>query len=384
MDTSATATAQRANLTHPRPTETSQHRRGRGAARRGRGRGGGIQANGPRGEESTSHLRRSRGHLHQGRGRAGRTATSEQAHHIVLSPNAAEFVPSQAKSAIHTHRPRRASILKSTALDIATRTHEDIENGIYECPICTNEVQRNSKVWSCKTCWTVFHLKCVEKWSKNEGSATVNRQLENGEDPPAKQWRCPGCNLPKEDFPSSYFCWCGKETDPASVPGFQNGALILASCCAMLVLVLLASIWVQLRAAFVVKTSLLRDALTPSTITVGVVIKSVVIFYLAAITPVLDHVMKVFVVLVRFQLMQDVIAGRPQSRSFALRKATRSKVRIRMSSGLEYLTVISSVEENSIVVSTVVKDLVIHRIRSQRTAPDLQILSNTALAGRLH
>ena len=219
MDTSATATAQRANLTHPRPTETSQHRRGRGAARRGRGRGGGIQANGPRGEESTSHLRRSRGHLHQGRGQAGRTATSEQAHHIVLSPNAAEFVPGQAKSAIHTHRPRRASILKSTALDIATRTHEDIENGIYECPICTNEVQRNSKVWSCKTCWTVFHLKCVEKWSKNEGSATVNRQLENGEDPPAKQWRCPGCNLPKEDFPSSYFCWCGKETDPASVPG---------------------------------------------------------------------------------------------------------------------------------------------------------------------
>ncbi|MCJ1305059.1 Transcriptional repressor NF-X1, partial [Hypocenomyce scalaris] len=38
-----------------------------------------------------------------------------------------------------TPRLRRGSSLKSAAPDIATRTHEDIANGVYECPICTSE-----------------------------------------------------------------------------------------------------------------------------------------------------------------------------------------------------------------------------------------------------
>ncbi|KAL8947675.1 MAG: hypothetical protein Q9222_006071 [Ikaeria aurantiellina] len=52
----------------------------------------------------------------------------------------------------HIHR-RRDSSLKSTAPDIATRTHEDITNGLYECPICTSDISRTSK------------------WSTNEGAA---------------------------------------------------------------------------------------------------------------------------------------------------------------------------------------------------------------------
>ena len=116
-------------------------------------------------------------------------------------------------------RARRQSILKSTAPDIATRTHEDIANAIYECPICTNEVAKNSKVWSCKTCWTVFHLSCIKKWSTNEGSTQAQQRNENGDLPPLRQWRCPGCNLPKEILPSNYTCWCGKEADPRPIAG---------------------------------------------------------------------------------------------------------------------------------------------------------------------
>src|SRR5271168_706578 len=75
-------------------------------------------------------------------------------------------------SNIVAHRGRRkVSISRSTAPDIATRTHEDIAKGIYECAICTNEVGRNSKIWSCRTCWTVFHIGCIKTWSKNEGAA---------------------------------------------------------------------------------------------------------------------------------------------------------------------------------------------------------------------
>ena len=155
----------------------------------------------------------------------------------LLQPDAPEFMPGQ------THQPRppqtrrrnsnpslpqrppgpshprirRGSIAKSNAPDIATRTHEDISNGVYECPICTSEVGRNSRVWSCKTCWTVFHLTCIKKWSQNEGSTL--QQIPNGEMPPPRQWRCPGCNLPKDVLPTTYFCWCEKEVDPRPISG---------------------------------------------------------------------------------------------------------------------------------------------------------------------
>lgn len=114
---------------------------------------------------------------------------------------------------------RRASLLRSTAPDIATRIHEDIAKSIYECAICTNEVSRGSKVWSCRTCWTVFHIGCIKKWSKNEGSAALQGQVQDGQLPPPKQWRCPGCNLPQETMPSAYSCWCEKELDPKAIPG---------------------------------------------------------------------------------------------------------------------------------------------------------------------
>lgn len=108
---------------------------------------------------------------------------------------------------------------KSTATDIATRTHEDIANGIYECAICTSEVTRKSRVWSCKTCWMVFHLSCVKTWSKNESSVATQRAGSDGDIPMPRQWRCPGCNLPKDAVPSSYHCWCEKELDPRPISG---------------------------------------------------------------------------------------------------------------------------------------------------------------------
>ena len=151
-------------------------------------------------------------------------------------------------------RARRMS--KSQAPDIATRTHEDIANGQYECVICTNEVLPNSRIWTCKTCWSVLHLSCVKKWSKNEVSTHQQRAVDNGEIPPPRQWRCPGCNLPKGDLPNNYTCWCEKEVDPKSIAGLppilvarrvprpgRVTVLIPVSFYAMLVLVDLVAIW---------------------------------------------------------------------------------------------------------------------------------------------
>ena len=138
------------------------------------------------------------------------------------SPSASSSTSSRPANPPQAQKPRprqrKASLSRSIAPDIATRTHEDIAHGIYECAICTNEVSRNSKVWSCHDCWTVFHIGCIKKWSKNEGSAVQNRRVE-GEPVVSKQWRCPGCNLPKDDIPSAYNCWCEKELDPKIIGG---------------------------------------------------------------------------------------------------------------------------------------------------------------------
>jgi len=137
-----------------------------------------------------------------------------------LAADAPEFIPGQPLEArLRAPQASRSRRLpKSQAQDISTRTHEDITNGHYECVICTNEVLPNSKVWSCKTCWSVLHLSCVKKWSKNEVSTHQQRATENGELPPPRQWRCPGCNLPKKEVPESYTCWCAKEQDPRPIP----------------------------------------------------------------------------------------------------------------------------------------------------------------------
>lgn len=139
-----------------------------------------------------------------------------------LAGDAPVFVPgrpvtSRPPRAPHAPRPRRMS--KSQAPDIATRTHEDITNRQYECVICTNEVLSNSKIWTCKTCWSVLHLSCVKRWSKNDVSTHQQRASENEELPPPRQWRCPGCNLPKDELPETYTCWCAKEVDPHPIAG---------------------------------------------------------------------------------------------------------------------------------------------------------------------
>lgn len=121
--------------------------------------------------------------------------------------------------------PRPAKVTtKSVAPDIGTRIHEDILHSLYECPICTSELGRRSRVWSCGLCWTVFHLSCVKKWSKNEDSAAQDaarrqQQDSTGEVGMPRAWRCPGCNLAQEIFPSSYTCWCEKDVDPRPLPG---------------------------------------------------------------------------------------------------------------------------------------------------------------------
>ncbi|KAI1496074.1 hypothetical protein F5X99DRAFT_90987 [Biscogniauxia marginata] len=187
-------------------TSTGRGRRGPRASGRGgnlRGQGTTITAQRPFG-----------GHLTSNPGAAAPDATGSTG----LNADAAVFVPGQSPIAKrnedvnqNARKPMRMAS-KSVADDLPTRIHEDINNGQYECVICTNEVLRNSRIWSCSICWTVTHMSCVKKWFSNRTKTPDQQQ---------SAWRCPGCNSPMNDEPTTYHCWCGKDINPKSIAGLS-------------------------------------------------------------------------------------------------------------------------------------------------------------------
>ncbi|KAK3328811.1 putative fkbp12-associated protein [Apodospora peruviana] len=154
-----------------------------------------------------------------------------------LSPGAMEFTPGQPfapaahRSSKTSNGPpppakpvRSTAVGKSTAEDLTTRIHEDIDHGEYECVICTNEVVRTSRLWSCSICWTVIHLHCVRKWYNNQTRGRDEEQRQTpqsgaGQQPSLTMWRCPGCNSSLFNPPGPSRCWCGKEVEPRPIAG---------------------------------------------------------------------------------------------------------------------------------------------------------------------
>lgn len=126
------------------------------------------------------------------------------------------------------HRPPKqphVKLPKSTHPDIGTRIHEDIANRNYECVICTDDVLRSSKIWTCSGCWTVFHLKCAKQWNENGKKAAAARATEGPQQEPYT-WRCPAYRCASSEEPHSYHCWCGKDVNPQPT----SGALPPHSC----------------------------------------------------------------------------------------------------------------------------------------------------------
>lgn len=186
--------------------------RGRADRRGGRQRGRGARA------APGAHMAPRRafgGHLTSGVDEGAEPASP-------LSGEAPDFVPGQPvpqrsrqppkskNQATPQARARRAS--KSEAPDLTTRIHEDINNGQYECVICSSEIVRSSRIWACTTCWTVVHHHCTRKWYKSQ----MDGQQPQGQEP---TWRCPGCNSKLTEEPGTYHCWCGKEINPKATPG---------------------------------------------------------------------------------------------------------------------------------------------------------------------
>lgn len=82
---------------------------------------------------------------------------------------------------------------------------EQLSEEKYECMVCCDVVRCMAPVWSCQSCYHVFHLNCIKKWARSPASQA---------DDSGEGWRCPACQNVTLKPPTSYTCFCGKVTNP--------------------------------------------------------------------------------------------------------------------------------------------------------------------------
>ncbi|TSL34566.1 MAM and LDL-receptor class A domain-containing protein 1 [Bagarius yarrelli] len=82
---------------------------------------------------------------------------------------------------------------------------EQLTEEKYECMVCCEVIRVMAPVWSCQSCFHVFHLNCIKKWARSPASQA---------DETGEGWRCPACQNVAVKFPTSYVCFCGKVTNP--------------------------------------------------------------------------------------------------------------------------------------------------------------------------
>ncbi|MCD7454317.1 hypothetical protein HAX54_024329 [Datura stramonium] len=91
---------------------------------------------------------------------------------------------------------------------------EKLSKGNIECMICYDMVRRSAPMWSCSSCYSIFHLNCIKKWARAPTSVDTSAEKNQG-----FNWRCPGCQ--SVQLTSSrdirYLCFCGKSRIPLQI-----------------------------------------------------------------------------------------------------------------------------------------------------------------------
>lgn len=90
---------------------------------------------------------------------------------------------------------------------------DKLMKGTVECMICYDMVRRSAPIWSCSSCYSIFHLNCTRKWARAPTSVDLSAEKNQG-----LNWRCPGCQavqlMAAKDI--RYLCFCGKRPEPPS------------------------------------------------------------------------------------------------------------------------------------------------------------------------
>ncbi|KNC71688.1 hypothetical protein SARC_15772, partial [Sphaeroforma arctica JP610] len=64
------------------------------------------------------------------------------------------------------NRGNASPLVNPANTQLATRLAQELTDQSYECTVCYDTVGRKAKVYSCETCYMVFHLSCISQWAK--------------------------------------------------------------------------------------------------------------------------------------------------------------------------------------------------------------------------
>nr|KYP36909.1 Transcriptional repressor NF-X1 [Cajanus cajan] len=101
----------------------------------------------------------------------------------------------------------------SSLPQLVQEIQEKLLKSTVECMICCEMVKRSAPVWSCSSCYAIFHLNCIKIWARAPISGDFSVEKNQG-----INWRCPGCQFVQLTSSKEirYVCFCGKRTNPPS------------------------------------------------------------------------------------------------------------------------------------------------------------------------
>uniref|UniRef100_A0A5B7BGS8 Putative NF-X1-type zinc finger protein NFXL1-like n=1 Tax=Davidia involucrata TaxID=16924 RepID=A0A5B7BGS8_DAVIN len=136
------------------------------------------------------------------------TAPPSSRHRVNIGPRAHTGWPSNQRG----ERERECKEEKGLP-QLVQEIQEKLMKGTVECMICYDMVRRSAPIWSCSSCYSIFHLNCIKKWARAPTSTDLSAEKNQG-----FNWRCPGCQsvqlMASKDI--RYVCFCGKRHDPPS------------------------------------------------------------------------------------------------------------------------------------------------------------------------
>jgi len=86
--------------------------------------------------------------------------------------------------------------------------HSSTNPDEYSCNICLETISPRSPIWSCRHCFSLFDLSCIQSWSRSDLAAQRASFV-----PKDDVWSCPHCRSKYEpaDVPNEGRCFCGKK-----------------------------------------------------------------------------------------------------------------------------------------------------------------------------
>ncbi|KAL7152740.1 hypothetical protein ABFS83_04G118600 [Erythranthe nasuta] len=141
---------------------------------------------------------------------------SQRENHVVSRGNPPRYVNHREKEkekGKYNHNEDTKVFKGVNIPQLVQEIQEKLLKGSVECMICYDMVRRSAPIWSCSSCYSIFHLNCIKKWARAPTSIDLLAEKNQG-----FNWRCPGCQHVQLTSAKEiqYVCFCGKRPDPPS------------------------------------------------------------------------------------------------------------------------------------------------------------------------